>query len=111
MNTKKAIGLGVLCGLALGALGIMGAMFWMGGQMQDAKATAYDEGREYGYNRAQLERKAVSEKLNEMALAENEELAGKLGQAEEALRSLQARDDLTDDARSTVDSALSAIGG
>jgi hypothetical protein len=102
MGTKQAIGLGAICGLAVGALGCMGVLLWTGGQMKDAQAEAYDQGVQYGFARAQKERSLVGDEFNTMVIEQNERLDGAITKVRDALGKLEGRADLPQDVQATV---------
>jgi flagellar biosynthesis/type III secretory pathway protein FliH len=102
MGSKQAIGLGAICGLAVGALGCMGVLLWTGGQMKEAQSEAYEQGVQYGFAKAQKERSLVGDEFNTMVLNENERLTEAFTKVRETLGQLDGRADLPEDVQTTV---------
>ncbi len=110
MQAKQALGLGLVCGLVVGALACVAALIWTGGRLTEAQADAYDLGVEDGFKKAQQERSLVHDKFNEMVLDDNERLTGVFDQVSEQIAPLAEREDIPEDARGTLRDALKKLG-
>ncbi|MCC7509094.1 MAG: hypothetical protein IT464_06940 [Planctomycetes bacterium] len=108
MTNKQGIGLGLLCGIALGTMACVGVLVWSGSQLKESQKAAYEAGIKAA-NSAAGNQDAISVKLNDGLMQENLRFANQMTAAREALQPLAARTDLPADTREAVDKALKAL--
>lgn len=102
MSGKMGLLLGAMLGLVAGAVGCLLTFGYATQGMQEAKATAYDEGRTDGAMQARAEAGTISESLNDGLLREAGELAKRMDAARDKVLPLAQRADLPKDVRDAL---------
>lgn len=105
MSGKQGLALGLLCGIAVGAIAFVATMVWAGGQLNDARQEAYERGIQDA-NAAAGNAEPIALQLNAAMMKENEELHAALKAAREKLEPLPARTDLPAEAKTAIEEAL-----
>jgi flagellar biosynthesis/type III secretory pathway protein FliH len=109
MTTKQGIGLGLLCGIAVGVAGCVAMLIWTGERSKAAQADAYQQGRAAGFTQARGEGQAISLMLNEGLMQSNEDMSAQIDEALKLLKPLSERDDLPEGAKEAISSALETL--
>ncbi|MCC6464079.1 MAG: hypothetical protein IT463_01920 [Planctomycetes bacterium] len=102
MSAKMGLLLGAMLGLVAGAVGCLLTFGYATEGLQQAKAQAYDEGRNDGAMQARAEAGSISGTLNDGLLREAGDLGNRLDAAREKLEPLAQRPDLPKDVRDTL---------
>lgn len=109
MTNRQGIGLGLLCGVALGVVACVAVLIWTGERMQEAQAEAYEAGLDTGIQRMRGEGNAIRIAMNEGLLQSNEDMSAQIDEAIKFLEPLASRNDLPEEAKVGIQAALGAL--
>lgn len=109
MSGKAGLAIGLLTGLIIGLIAVGVSLHHMSGRTQKKQGEAFNEGRQRGLEMATQGGLEISGQLNQGMAQDNERMAELLDQTRLQLQALQARDDLTPQAKEQLAGVLAAL--
>lgn len=110
MSGKAGLAIGLLTGLIIGLIAVAVSVHYMSGRTQARQGEAYEEGRKRGLEMATEGGLEISGHLNRGMAQDNQRMAELLDRTRLQLQALQARDDLTPQAKDQLAGVLAALG-
>lgn len=109
MTGKQNLGLGLLCGVALGVLACVALLVWTGERLEAAQIKAYEDGREAGVALMRGEGDAISLALNEGLMQSNADMSAQIDEAIKLLMPISSNLEIPQDALASIQAALATL--